>query len=238
MCDPSSSPPILKCSPLGIYAPNPSFNTLAKRLYQLMVTVIRSKRVIQRSIRHSDTTNPFAFMSDASLPVAPVFRNVELSTDTIEDMEQAQHDALVTYFGLCLFAGSYETTTIHEDILPTALKRSSMSNNNPVNDDDVMQSWADKVQCVKDALEGRQVMLDGQDPSTWVPKVVHTAQGEILTQYYSFALVKGPLSNERIDDAKKQALCTLIELNRVVHDSSPFALLMDHDDDSDEQLST
>lgn len=112
-----------------------------------------------------------------------------------------------------------------------------MNNNNPINDDDVMQSWADKVQCVKEALEGRQVMINGQDPSTWVPKVVYTAQGEILTQYYSFALVKGPLSNERIDDAKKQALCTLIELNRVVvHDSNPYAILMDHDDD--EQLST
>lgn len=217
MCDPS---PILKCSPLGIYAPNPSFNKLATRLHQLMVAVGRSSRVIKQYAQLSDTIHPLTLMGDSSLPVAPVFGNVQLSNDTIEHMEKAQHDALVTYFGFCLLSGSYENAWIHEDILPTALKRSSMSN--PVNSDE-MQSWVEKVDCVKEALEGRQVMLNGQNPASYVPKVVYTAQGEILTQYYSFALVKGPLSDEMIDDAKIRALCNLSELTGFTLNTTPLS---------------
>ncbi|KAI9277274.1 hypothetical protein BDA99DRAFT_495339 [Phascolomyces articulosus] len=231
-----------------VYIPNPDvMSTFQKQLRDLLVSVIQeNKNSLSHSSHHltakEQDTN--LFFQNQYLPILPVYPKETFSNSNLyfynhhhhphhpthhshiiptgksgalllEQISSLQQDALTIYFGFSLIYGLLAPEWIIETIHAEVIKRSRQPEDS-IN----YKDW-------KYAVEISQAILQQHGVSIITQRLPYSAQLESLTLYYYYTLIKGPLDDEAVKLAKKNAFALHYEDRLVPYASSETTITSD-----------
>ncbi|KAI8139682.1 hypothetical protein BJV82DRAFT_240937 [Fennellomyces sp. T-0311] len=155
-----------------------------------------------------------AVLADLRLPPMPCYPDTKIGTDALYNkLEEAQYKALAVYLSFSLIDGLLEPSFVASTIQLDAFKRTRQRKENL----DCTSYWQRKINS-----NLKQSALD--------PTIVSFAQQEMLTLYFIYTLVKGPLNEDSIRRAKDEASALFYFENSV---QSSFSSVDSEDSSSD-----